>query len=474
MRTLFISFLIIFSLQAALSQSRIKVFMPGAEHKTAFVWTYTDYISYTKKVIGYFPVSAKGSIDFKVYAGNLMPVYVQIDFVRINFFIEPGKNYEIRIEKTDYSKPELFPKSSIGYLSPVFRIVKPEKQDFNKGMKHAAKLFAEFVDSNYLALVRGLNTKFLVDSFANVIETYADSFDNKNLDDYIGFQMAELRLLNHDYSEAMVVKQFFDSKKMNLHNPFVMRYFNSFWSNYLVMKGKGYSPFQLDSVINREQSYAALSALLENDPLLKDDTLRELVIIRNIPQMYANRRFDRKALADILSDISASKLRKEHQFIATNVRKEMLQRQAGSPAPEFGFIDLAGDSIDLKKYEGMYVYLNIWDTECPECLAEMEYEKELYEDFDDIIAFVSISVDADTAFMRQYVKSREFKWQFAHIDTQLKFLYDYRVDVLPRYILINKEGKIEWWNAPAPSKHFQDMFLKMLNDKKGNLNLEQR
>jgi hypothetical protein len=48
------------------------------------------------------------------------------------------------------------------------------------------------------------------------------------------------------------------------------------------------------------------------------------------------------------------------------------------------------------------------------------------------------------------------------------------VDILPRYILIDKNGRIEMWNAPAPSKHFSDIFLKMLNDKKGNLNLEQR
>jgi thiol-disulfide isomerase/thioredoxin len=474
MRKYLLLFFLLFGGVTAISQSKISVHLPGAENMKAYVWTYSDYVSYSKTPIGIYDIDSKGNLEFKFYPGELKPVYIQINFFHITFFVEKGKDYKVAVEQLDYSNPDYFPKNSIAYLIPETKITKPENADFNKGLIKINRMFAEFTDSNYLALIRGFNTPLLVDSFTRVVEHFVDSFGNKNLRGYADYQLAELGLLSHRFSNEMVVDSFFTNGKPDLHNPYSMRFFNSYWSNYLLMKGTGYSPFQLDSVINHVRSYAALSALLGKDPLLKDSVLRELVIIRNIPQLYTNRRFNKKALEDILSDISGSKLRKEHQFIATNVRKQMLARNTGSPANDFSFTTLDGDTINLKSFEGKYLYLNIWNTDCPECLAEMELTKELYQDFDDIIDFVSISVDGDTAFMRKYIAQREFQWTFAHIGTGFQFLYDYQVDILPRYILIDKKGRIEMWDAPAPSKHFSDIFLKMLNDKKGNLNLEQR
>jgi thiol-disulfide isomerase/thioredoxin len=474
MRKFLFLFFLLFAIAGLSGQSKIKVHLPGAENMLAYVWTYSDYISYTKTAIGTYNIDSKGNLEFTIYPGGLKPVYIQINFFHITFFVEKGKNYEVAVVPIDYSDLAYFPKSSITYLMPERKIIKPAKKDFNKGLTEVNRLFAEFTDSNYLALIRGFNTPLLVDSFTRVVNNFVDSFDNKNLRGYTDYQLAELGLLSHRLSNKMVVDSFFANGKLDLNNPYSMRFFNSYWSNYLMMKGTGYTPFQLDSVINRVRSYAALSALLGNDPLLQDSLLRELVIIRNIPQLYTNRRFNKKALEDILSDISGSKLSKAHQFIATNVRKQMLARNTGSPAFDFSFITTEGDTIKLKSFEGKYLYLNIWDTDCPECLAEMELTKELYQDFDDIIDFVSISVDGDTAFMRKYIEEREFQWTFAHIGTNFQFLYDYQVDILPRYILIDKNGRSEMWNAPAPSKHFSDIFLKMLNDKKGNLNLEQR
>lgn len=456
------------------SQSKIQIHFPGAEHQTAHIWDYSDYISLSKQEIGNYQFDKNGNIDFKVYISNAKPIFIQVQYIRIQLFIEPNRNYDIEIDKVDFTNPELYPKNVIGYLSPNFKINKPTEHELNKGLEDVKKMFSAFVDSNYLSLVRGLNTRFLVDSFGKKVNQFTKSFGNPYLNNYADFQMAELRLLSREYSSKMVVDKEFVGNNLNIDNPYAMNFFNSFWSNYLTMKGVGFSPFQLDSVINKEQSYQALSALMAHDPLLEDSSLRELVIIRNIPQMYANRRFNKKALINILYDISASRLNKKHQLIATNVRKKLISFQLGSPAPDFEFTDIKGTKFKLSDFEGKYVYLNIWDTDCPDCLAEMEYTKDLFEDFDDIITFISISVDADSSLMRKYVEQREFDWTFAHLNNNFQFLSDYHVSVLPRYILINKEGKLEMPNAPLPSKHFSELFLKMLNDKKGNLELKNR
>jgi len=73
--------------------------------------------------------------------------------------------------------------------------------------------------------------------------------------------------------------------------------------------------------------------------------------------------------------------------------------------------------------------------------------------------------------MKSYAIGREFQWTIAPLGENYDFLNTYNIGFLPRYILIDKMGKIENIDAPAPSNQFSDYFLKMLNDKKGNLRI---
>lgn len=454
------------------SQSHVKVHFPGAEKKTAHIWAYTDYISFQKTELDNIQIDKKGNFEFKVVLSNPKLLFIQVNFIRIQLYIEPKQNYVIDIDPVDFRNPELYPKDVIGYLSPKFKIVKPVENELNAGLEQVKGLFAAFIDSNYLSLLQGQNIKVLVDTFSNQMDRFLVSYDNKYLKSYVGPQMAQLRLMSHDYSTKMIVDKYFAGDKLNLDDPNTMEFFNSFWSNYLLNQGKNYSSLQLDSVINIQKSYQAVTALLENDPLLEDKTLRELVIIRNMIQLYHNRKFDRQAIVDILSDISRSKLRAEHRTIAVNVRKRLTTFEKGSKAPDYEFTDIDGQKFKLSDFEGMYVYINVWNTECANCLADMEYTKGLFDDFDDVIKFISISVDADQEVMKSYIKSRELQWTFAPLNENFKFLNDFDISTLPRYILIDQEGKIDNINAPSPSNHFSDYFLRMLNDKKGNLRIK--
>ncbi len=453
------------------SQTNVAIHFPGAENKTAHIWAYTDYISYNRKQLSTQLIDSKGDFTFKVDIKNPIPIFIQVGFIRVQLFIEPKRDYSVSIDAVDFSDESIYPSDQIVYLSPKYKINSPIKHELNDGIEQSEVLFSSFVDSNYLSLIRGYNTKLLVDTFALKIDSLLSAFHNPYLKEYTSLQMAQLRLLSHEYSNQMIIDKFFSGKNINLDDPSLMRFFNSYWSNYITNKAKGFSSRTLDSTINIARSYQELSALLSRDPLLKDSVLRELVILRNIIQMYPNRRFNKSALIDILYDISRSKLRDEHRMIAVNVRKRLERYSVGSKLPNFKFKDIEGNDFQLSDFEGKYVYVNVWDLNCASCLAEMEYTKELFEEFDDIIQFVSISIDQDTAVMAAFVKDKGFQWTITPLGENYQFLNDYNIGVLPRYILINKEGGLEKLDATHPSDYFSDKFLKMLNDKKGNLKL---
>jgi peroxiredoxin len=314
----------------------------------------------------------------------------------------------------------------------------------------------------------------LVDSLQTDIEAFTRNHSDKYLEEYAEIQLAQFRMLSNQYGNDYVVKEYFNPKKIKYQSQAYMTFFNSFWTKYVTSKVPQSIRKRLDSVVNVTQSYQALSALLSEDSLLQDPALRELVILRNLPQMYRMKRFDKKAIINILYDISASKYNKENQQIAVNLRKKLQALDVGNRAPDFEFYDSNSDTLNLQTLAGKYIYIQVWDDKCVSCLAQMKYTKELYEKFNDIITFISISLDRSPEDMMRAIGNKDYDWHFVFLNDNYHFLQDYQVSVLPHAILIDTEGNFISWDARLPTDYFEDFFLKMINDKKGNLDVKTR
>ena len=55
--------------------------------------------------------------------------------------------------------------------------------------------------------------------------------------------------------------------------------------------------------------------------------------------------------------------------------------------------DLYGNSLDFSEMKGKVVLVNFWATWCPPCVAEMPSLNDLYQDYQDKIAFVFVASD---------------------------------------------------------------------------------
>ena len=54
-------------------------------------------------------------------------------------------------------------------------------------------------------------------------------------------------------------------------------------------------------------------------------------------------------------------------------------------------INLKGESYELKEAKGKVVFINLWATWCPPCIAEMPDMQELYNDYQDKVVFLFVS-----------------------------------------------------------------------------------
>ena len=124
----------------------------------------------------------------------------------------------------------------------------------------------------------------------------------------------------------------------------------------------------------------------------------------------------------------------------------------GQPSPEFKYLDINGKEVGLKDLAGKYVYIDVWATWCGPCRGELPHLKELEHQFKGKnIAFVSISCDQDKAAWEKMVKEEKLEGIQLHFGNDQTFMNNYMIRGIPRFILLDREGKILAAEMTRPS-----------------------
>jgi thiol-disulfide isomerase/thioredoxin len=144
----------------------------------------------------------------------------------------------------------------------------------------------------------------------------------------------------------------------------------------------------------------------------------------------------------------------------TNYLKEVTKNyntfkkiEKGAISPSFELNDINGTLISLNDLKGKLVYIDIWATWCLPCIKEIPSLKKMEAHFKgNDIAFVSICKSDTEERWRAMVKDKALGGiQLFAPENKISFFETYAVQGIPRFILIDKTGKIIDPNAKRPS-----------------------
>lgn len=102
----------------------------------------------------------------------------------------------------------------------------------------------------------------------------------------------------------------------------------------------------------------------------------------------------------------------------------------------------------LKKYKGKAVVIEVWASWCGDCVKAMPKIKELQANNPDV-AYLFISMDKAADKWKTGIEKHELKGQHFMANDQMKGVFGKAInlDWIPRYIIIDKKGKIVLYRA---------------------------
>lgn len=109
---------------------------------------------------------------------------------------------------------------------------------------------------------------------------------------------------------------------------------------------------------------------------------------------------------------------------------------------EFYFTDVNSNMSSLKEFDGKVVFMNIWATWCPPCIAEMPSIHSLSKSLEDEpdIEFVLVSMDEDFDKAKAFMEKRGFDLPIYHYRTKAPGTYE--STAIPTTYVITKDGRL--------------------------------
>ncbi len=414
------------------------------------LFTLTDFITNIKQKEAQDTIENDGFFEITFHTAYTQPVFLKIDNVTAKLYVQPDFVYGITIPELDPG----FDYKNDAELPVNIGIVGNDSTELNALTFDYQNLFNNlFTSKNSRFISRAAMFK-RADSLKKICTNRYAKIDNAYFKSYYEYSIASINA-SVSRGENYLINGYIAGKPIQYTQYEYMQFFNSCFTGYLNTLASSTKGQSLYSIINTKASYDLLTDFLNKDKFLKNDSLREIVIIKNLWDFYYNAEFNPDGIEAIISTINQKTQIQAHKKITGTMLLYFNKMQPGSPAPNLQARNKTGTISELGAFKNKWLYLNFFSTKNSESVKEMPKIAALKKKLGDKIVFVSICLDDSLKTYITYLKTNpKFDWNiwYNYDKSIIKTAKEnYFVIGTQAYFLINNFGYLAQSPAPSPS-----------------------
>ena len=382
--------------------------------------------------------------------------FIQVNRELIPIFLKPGKALNIQVDAENIEESVVFTgglaKGNTAHYE-INKIVSATKKKTGELMSLPEESFLKAIDS-----IRQ-NMDYLLMDFVGKKPAFSDYFiQQQSYTNYYTIASLVSRYAGqHDYyrsdSDTASLSSTFwaEYDKLNLNEPSAINNptYQSFLSAYIQLSAN--MAYQEASQEERDQDWfnSILSFNIIQDKFASD-TIKSYLFYNQANSMVS---FYAPHINDSLFSIAMNNI--TDTVLVNHINTELGKWDEiaqGTIAPSFSYPDIDSNMVSLSDFRGKWVYVDVWATWCGPCKRQIPFLKNMERNLDhDKIAIVSVSVDRNKAAWEKMVADDNLKGVQLHAGGWQGITDDYHIKGIPRFILIDPDGRIYDPNFTDPS-----------------------
>ncbi len=124
-------------------------------------------------------------------------------------------------------------------------------------------------------------------------------------------------------------------------------------------------------------------------------------------------------------------------------KKAASAKVAANPKADFSLrlVNAKGEKVSMEQFRGKVIFINLWATWCPPCVAEMPGINALYNEVnEEEVVFLMLSVDQDFEKAKRFKEKKGFDFEVYQADGGIPQMY--YSQSIPTTFIINAKGEL--------------------------------
>ena len=439
----------------------IEGYAPAFIGKKVELKAYQDYVTETKVTLASAEVRASdSSFTIKTSVNSTIEGVIEIEKTDANLYLAPGATYNV------YFPPSDEPKTYQNAVSNVY-FYGLDTMDINYLVLQYHQWFDTYIGYYEREVARGQFLVYLDTFKLYAAEAYQDIKDPYFIT-YVRYDIAELE---QTYGGNRKSEQRLQAYLEHIE-PFPVYYENDRYMKFILgfydKEFREYLPVTEEAILKaiNQSSPTLLMKALRNDILLAKPELRELVMIDKLGKAFYREIDLQQNILTILDSVSTNGMSLVNANVAKNVKEYLTRLEPGYPAPQI-LLNPDGEApVKWSDYRGKFVYFNFFSTWNDQAIRDMEIMSELYPNYMDDIAFLTVCTDQNKEDFTRFMEAHpNYNWDVYFIGSNHELMQSYGVTSVPQYFLIDQDGFIFAAPALAPSPNAKYQTIKQTLDK---------
>ncbi|HEC42461.1 MAG TPA: redoxin domain-containing protein [Bacteroides sp.] len=436
--------------------------------------SYSNMISFHEERVGVCAVDDSGFFECRIKLSQTKHIFIYLGVYNCYLYAQPDLVYNIQLPgRRDKSLQDLvnpyFEETAIHLSAKVESTTNNEDvSDLEKELNFTIRAFNDAFYPYYYKYAINAYGKRVdrgeLDKAELEIKAPFDSMSHPFLVSYIEYRMGLLQHYGGQKSNKRIFGEYFEKKPVLHYNPAYMELFNQLNKNFFLAFAEENPGPKLPIVLNREKDYRKVNEILIKEASLKNDSLRELVLLKGLYDGIFDEKNIPSSMIQLLDSLQYHTQIDIHKQAVKDIMLEITEILPGYKPPDFTLYNADSTLISLSDLQGNYVYLNFCNSFGYYCIREFEYLKVIHERLKDRLKIVTILVDDSVESMEELVKSNNYPWTFLHFSNQPDVMESYDIRAYPSYFLIGPDGTLILSPAPSPVENFEPTFNRIYLD----------
>lgn len=429
----------------------------GAGGQVIRLLAFEDFISGKMLTLASSEIGQEGRFMLEASISEVTHVYLDINYQRAEFFLEPGVNYELNVRYHAGSQlASYFDRQGLEY-----DYLNQQPGDLNNNIWKFNSMYNRFIMEDFERIVT-LHDKSLVSKFREAVrDTFGVQLQGY-FGNYVTYKLADVEQFARLKGKNLLAEEYFTGKPILYGNVEYTYFFSQFFEKFLITSPDVITISDLIIAVNEKTDLDLLRDALKAVPYLSDPVFRELVLLHGLKELYHNGTFKKDRVLELIRRLKAETASPRHRNIAANLLTTLPRLSPGSAAPDISLTLADGSGKQLHEIKGKPILLVFYRIGQKGMEREFDILSEMFSSYKAGLEIISISMD-DEGGPAFSVFGAKYPWTFAHYGNRPEVYDRYNIRNLPLYVLINAEGNIAACPAPGPGDELEREVMKVMH-----------